>query len=87
MVVVLIVVSLIVGLINFSDQSARKEQPSEEVAKVQDTTIVLTKGHLSKRKFTYAGEVDKYSTPPFQTSDVYFLVNACAPFRRQNNRQ
>ena len=28
-----------------------------------------------------------YSTPPFQTSDVYFLVNACAPFRRQNNRQ
>ena len=71
MVVVLIVVSLIVGLINFSDQSARKEQPSEEVAKVQDTTIVLTKGHLSKRKFTYAGEVDKNGLPNGQGRAKY----------------
>ena len=41
-----------------------------------------------KGKVTYDnGNVYEYSTPPFQTSDVYFLVNACAPFRRQNNRQ
>ena len=70
-----VIIAAIIGVIqmggNSADATADANQEVTAGEKVQNKTIVLTKGHESKRNFVYSGEVDADGLPHGQGEAQY----------------
>ena len=64
------VVAVVVLIVIFSSPS-KPVEPTTTVTAVEDKTIVLTKGHESKRNFVYTGQVDAEGLPHGQGQAQY----------------
>ena len=56
---------------NLSDEKEKEEVKVEKVTQVKDVTIVLTKGHESKRNYKYTGQVNDQGVPNGKGTAIY----------------